>query len=331
VNTEQALLLALHCDPCDVVTWSALADCLEEKGEGERAELLRLSRLPPASKKARAAAEKRVRELLAAGVVPCVPVLENSLGMRLALIPAGKFRMGSPKREAGRGEDEGPRHEVEITRPFYLGVFPVTQQQFHTVTRRNPSHFRCSGEGKTTARGTGSANFPVGGVSWEDAAAFCKSLSGMPAERKESRLYVLPSEAQWEYACRGGASSTPFHCGASLSSTQANFDGIYPYGRAPKGADLGRPTPVGSYPPNAFGLFDMHGNVWEWCADWYQADYYARSPRKDPPGPTTGELRVMRGGSWPNCAAVSRSAFRYRGKPGVGEGDVGLRVACLLP
>jgi uncharacterized protein (TIGR02996 family) len=331
MDTEDALLQALHADPCDTVTWSALADCLEEQGQSERAELLRLSRLPPAGEAARSA-EDRVRELLAAGVRPCVPVLQNSIGMRLALIPPGKFLMGSPPDEQERFENEGPQHEVQITRPFYLGIFPVTQAQYQQVMRRKPSYFRPGGEGKGEVQGLETGDFPVERVSWEDAVAFCQRLSEKAEEKRERRLYILPSEAQWEYACRGGASaSSPFHYGASLSSSQANFNGNYPYGGGAEGPYLGRPTAVGSYPPTAWGLFDMHGNVWEWCADWYDERYYADSPGKDPTGPTTGQRRVLRGGCWRYNGKYCRSAFRYRSEPGYCNYYIGFRVVGLLP
>jgi formylglycine-generating enzyme required for sulfatase activity len=174
-------------------------------------------------------------------------------------------------------------------------------------------------------------NFPVECVSWEEAVAFCEKLSDMAEEKREKRLYSLPAEAQWEFACRGGApSSSPFHLGASLSSTQANFDGNHPYGGAAKGPYLERPTPVGSYRPNAFGLFDMHGNVWEWCADWFAEDYYAHSPGKDPTGPPTGTSRVLRGGSWNNGGQLCRAAYRFGREPGFRFYSIGVRVV-LLP
>jgi uncharacterized protein (TIGR02996 family) len=333
LDVQQTLLHALHQDPCDKVAWSALADCLEEQGQVERAELLRLSRLPLAAGADRLAAEGRVRELLGAGVKPCVPTLQNSIGMRLALVPPASFLMGSPEDEAERGDDEGPRHEVEISRPFYLGVFPVTQAQYQKVMGSNPSYFCSLGGGKDQVKGLDTRNFPVEQVSWEDANKFCKELSKLAEEKREKRLYSLPSEAQWEYACRGGApSSSPFHFGASLSSAQANFDGNYPYGGATVGPYLQRTSAVGAYKiANAFGLFDMHGNVWEWCADWYAADYYAHSPSKAPTGPTTGELRVLRGGSWNDRAWNCRAAYRLRLEPGFRNYDIGFRVVCLLP
>src|SRR5262249_47832054 len=124
--------------------------------------------------------------------------------------------------------------------------------------------------------------------------AFCRKLSELAKEQQAGRVYKLPTEAEWEYACRGGTRS-PFHHGDALASTQANFNGSFPYGGAPRGPELGRTTTVGSYPPNAFGLFDMHGNVWEWCADWYATAFYHQSERQDPHGPASGTSRVLRG------------------------------------
>src|SRR5262249_43417890 len=141
---------------------------------------------------------------------------------------------------------------------------------------------------------------PVVWVSWDDAKAFCAWLR----QTEPGRVYRLPSEAEWEYACRAGAREAyPFHVGRpllSLSSTQANFHGKGHYGRVVAEPNLERTTPVGSYPPNGWGLYDMHGNVWEWCADWHRSDYYPRSPRQDPTGPTGGSDRVIRGGCWFN-------------------------------
>src|SRR5262249_15622705 len=150
---------------------------------------------------------------------------------------------------------------------------------------------------KAEVEGLDTSEFPVESVSWEDAQDFLKKLSARPEERKAGREYRLPSEAQWEYACRGGASSsTAFHVGASLSSAQANFNGNDPYGDANTGPYLERPCAVGCYRPNAFGLYDVHGNVWEWCEDWFDEDYYAKSPPKNPSGPDDGSFRVLRGG-----------------------------------
>src|SRR5262249_22585839 len=159
------------------------------------------------------------------------------------------------------------------------------------------SWFAASGGGADKVKQRECRRHPVDSVSWEDAVAFCQKLSEQAEEISKGRTYRLPTEAEWEYACRGGANaSTPFAFGESLSSKQANFNGNYPYNAA-RGRYLERTAPVGSYLPNAFGLFDMHGNLWEWCADWYSEDYYSQSPRQDPPGPPRGTLRVLRGGS----------------------------------
>jgi formylglycine-generating enzyme required for sulfatase activity len=140
----------------------------------------------------------------------------------------------------------------------------------------------------------------------------------------------LPSEAEWEYACRGGASSsTPFCFGNSLSSTQANFNGAYPYGGAEAGPSLGRTCPAGSYRPNAWGLFDPHGNVWEWCSDWYAEDYYGKSPAQDPLGPSHGSARVIRGGSWNFYGGLCRAASRYGNGPSARHFNLGFRVAAV--
>ena len=254
-------------------------------------------------------------------LLPREPLQEfvNSIGMKLALIPAGKFLMGSPASEAERSGDEGPQHEVEITKPFYLGIHPVTQEQYATVMGKNPAHF--------TKDEGGGPSHPVEQVSWEDAVEFCHKLSEKPEEKRLGRMYRLPTEAEWEYACRGGApSARPVHFGDSLSSAQANFNGNYPYGGESKGQYLERTTAVGSYKANAFGLFDMHGNVWEWCADWFRD--YPRKSLKDPAGPATGTHRVLRGGSWSYFGHDCRSAFRDYDDPGYRSHSVGFRVVC---
>jgi formylglycine-generating enzyme required for sulfatase activity len=235
--------------------------------------------------------------------------ITNSIGMNLALIPAGELLMGSPVDEAKREDVEGPQHGVQITRPFYIGVYEVTQAEYQRVMNKNPSFYSRTGGGKSWVRGLDTDRFPVESVSWQDATAFCDALSALPEEAKAGRKYRLPTEAEWEYACRAGTTG-PFHYGPSLSSSQANFKGSIPYGGDVKGRFIGHPTPVGSYQPNAFGLFDMHGNVWEWCQDWYGSEYYAGSPSDDPRGPTSGSRRVMRGGGWGVSAMLCRSAHR---------------------
>jgi eukaryotic-like serine/threonine-protein kinase len=259
---------------------------------------------------------------------PAAREVVNSLGMKLVRIPGGRFLMGSPPEEADRSSDEGPQHEVEITRPFYLGVYPVTQREYEQLTGDNPSYFTSVGDGQDRIRLLDTVRFPVEQVSWEDAAAFCRMLSDLPAERKRSRLYRLPTEAEWEYACRAG-SAEAFHPGSSLSSLQANFNGNHPYGGALRGPFLERTTAVGSYPANAWGLHDMHGNVWEWCQDWYGLYPEVEGIRQDPTGTRTGTSRVLRGGSWNYTAKGCRSAVRNGLSPANRYRIVGFRVVLL--
>jgi formylglycine-generating enzyme required for sulfatase activity len=258
------------------------------------------------------------------------PPMENGIGMKLALIPAGKFRMGSPAGEPGRREDERQR-EVEIAKAFYIGIYEVTQGEFEKVMGFNPSHFSASGKGREGATyehwgkpGAGkdkvkelvrTRDLPVENVSWAEAVEFCDKLSAMPSEEKAGRKYRLPTEAEWEYACRGAASSYQvFGFANRLSSDQANFRGTGPYGGAAKGPWLQRTCKVGSYKPNGYGLYDMHGNVWEWCEDRYAKGDHAR---------------VRRGGCWVVPAETCRSATRRRRVPEDRRFDLGFRVVMV--
>jgi formylglycine-generating enzyme required for sulfatase activity len=189
-------------------------------------------------------------EPAAADVVPGERIT-NSIGMDLRLIPAGEFLMGT----AGDAGDER-QHRVRITRPFYLGVCEVTQVEYRKVMGKNPSYFSATGKSSAEVDGMNTLRFPVDNVTWEDAISFCQKLSAM-----EGHTYRLPTEAEWEYACRAGTASD-YHCGDALSQEDARIS-------AERTADARRPTVVGSYRPNRFGLYDMHGNVWEWCSDWY--------------------------------------------------------------
>jgi formylglycine-generating enzyme required for sulfatase activity len=221
------------------------------------------------------------------------------------------------------------QHPVEITRPFYLGAYEVTQAQYQKVMDQNRAHF--------SDKNGGGPDHPVEQVTWVEAVSFCGKLSGLPAEKKAGRRYRLPTEAEWEYACRAGT-TTPFHFGKGLSSTQANFDGNHPYGDAAKGPYLRKTAKVGSYKPNAWGLYDMHGNVAEWCSDYYDPDYYKNSPKEDPTGPAKGVLNtgfssffhVVRGGCWLDEARGCRSAYRFRLQPGQPYRLVGFRVVCVV-
>jgi formylglycine-generating enzyme required for sulfatase activity len=201
-----------------------------------------------------------------------------------------------------------------------MGIYPVTQMQYQKVMEKNPSHF-------SDAKG-GGGDFPVESISWEEANEFCRRLSALPAERDAGRTYRLPTEAEWEYACRGGV-ALPFSSGLTLTSREANFNGNYPYGIVARGPYLERTTRVGSYPPNPFGLYDMHGNVWEWCQDFYERGYYRVSPPVDPQGPATGTQRVVRGGSCFNIGRFCRSAYRLGIAPANRNLDVGMRVVMV--
>lgn len=183
----------------------------------------------------------------------------NRLGMKFVWIPPGSFLMGSPKDEEARESNE-IQHKVTLTRGFYLGVYAVTQEEWRAVMGANPSRFR------------GVPKLPVEQVSWEDCHDFLDKLGA-----KDGRAYRLPTEAEWEYACRAGTTS-PFHFGATISTEQANFNGTT--GKGAEGIYRLRTTPVGSFSPNGWGLYDMHGNVWQWCADGYGE--YARGAVIDP-------------------------------------------------
>lgn len=246
-------------------------------------------------------------------------VIKNSINMKFILIPAGQFLMGASPGEYGSQVGESPQHEVEITRPYYLGMFPVLQREFDAVmgSTENRSYYRSSDAG----------DFPVEKVSWQQAVDFCKRLSALPEERAAKRYYRLPTEAEWEYACRAGT-QTPFHFGDDLSSLQANFDGNFPYGDAPSGPAVGSTTKAGSYPPNQFGLYDMHGNVLEWCQDWFHPYYYESSPKQDPPGPHSSpeNRRVLRGGCFSSRGDECRASTRHRSSPTGRYRNHGFRV-----
>jgi formylglycine-generating enzyme required for sulfatase activity len=223
--------------------------------------------------------------------------LGNAVKMKLVLIRPGKFMMGSPDSEEGRRADEGPQHEVIITKPFYMGVTEVTQAQYEAVMGPNRSNFK------------GPTN-PAEDVYWAEAVEFCRRLS-----EKTRRTVRLPTEAEWEYACHAG-SKMRFSFGDSESTL-----GDYAWYRSNSG---GKPNPVGQKKPNAWGLYDMHGNVWEWCQDFHGG--YAAGAVTDPAGPGSGTYRVLRGGSWLSVPTICRSAGRQGSPPGGRVISYGFRV-----
>jgi formylglycine-generating enzyme required for sulfatase activity len=223
----------------------------------------------------------------------------------MVLISSGSFSMGSPDNEPGREADEGPQHQVSIS-SFYIGKYEVTQAQWRAVAKLpkveidlkpDPSSFK----GDT---------LPVETINWLEAVEFCQRLS-----KASGKTYRLPTEAEWEYACRAGTTG-PY--AGDLNSM----------------GWIGNPNdkthPVGAKQPNALQLFDMHGNVWEWCADWYAADYYRQSPGENPPGPAAGGERVIRGGSYFHFGAFARSANRQGYKPESPNRDLGFRLVMTV-
>jgi formylglycine-generating enzyme required for sulfatase activity len=259
-----------------------------------------------------------------------IETITNSIGLKLALIPEGSFEMGSPRDEPERERIE-TIHMVTISRPFYMGIFEVTQSEFAKVMEGIELHRRPSFPGERN---------PAENVEWKNAKFFCERLSELPEEKAAGRRYRLPTEAEWEYACRAGT-KTAFHYGDALSSEQANFNGNYPAGAAEKGPYLRSTAPVGSYEPNAFGLYDMHGNLAEWCNDFYDPDYYENSPDKDPLGPPLGIIAtdfdnfgdknffmVVRGGCWLDDGRACRSAYRFKAMPNTQYRLIGFRVVC---
>ena len=234
-------------------------------------------------------------------------LVKNDVGMQFVLVPKGDFLMGSPISERDRQDDE-KQHRVRISNAFYLQSTEVTQKQWKAVVGTKPwkeQHFVKEGD-----------DYPAMYVSWDDATEFCKKLSV-----RDGVSYRLPTEAEWEYACRGGTRSS-YSFGDDVSSLNDHgwYDGNADNVRE-RYAHL-----VGKKKANGYGLLDMHGNVWEWCADWYDSEYYASSPADDPQGPTKGSDRVFRGGSWLDYPPKCRSAFRDCDSPDLRRFHVGFRV-----
>ena len=279
--------------------------------------------------------------------------LGNGVTLNMVSIPGGSFQMGAPNREKGWSKDEKPQHPVTI-KSFLMGRYPVTQAQWKAVTafpkvnqdlNPNPSHFK--GENLPAEQ------ISVEQISWHDAMEFCDRLS-----KRTGRDYRLPSEAEWEYACRASPiqtsgtprssiarsvrTSTPFHFGKTITTSLANYRGTdweyqgktYPgfYGTEPKGIFREKTTAVGSFPLNAFGLYDMHGNVWEWCLDHWH-DNYRGAPSDGTAWIEGGDssFRLLRGGSWYDCPARCRSAYRGGSDPSYRYDFIGFRVVCDSP
>jgi len=259
-------------------------------------------------------------------------------------IAGGTFLMGSPDSEFDREKEIETYHQVKVS-DFYMAKYAVTVEQFETFIME--SNYKTDtdrgggsavwGENKWKGRAAGvnwrcdvkgeeqkDKQHPVIHVSWNDVTKYCNWLS-----KKSNTIFRLPTEAEWEYACRAGT-TTPFNTGENLTTEQANYNGNYPYRNNPKGKYLEKTTPVGSYPPNAWGLYDMHGNVWEWCMDWYGEKYYDECKKKgivkNPVGPETGSDRVLRGGSWYFFGQYCRSAYRNYDSPDDRYFNFGVRV-----
>jgi len=246
-------------------------------------------------------------------------------------IESGTFSMGSPASEPQRGDNESPQHQVTVS-AFYIGRDLVTQNDYQELMGSNPSSFK-------------GWNMPVERVTWFDAVEYCNKLSqkegltpaytisGTGNSRtvdwnKNANGYRLPTEAEWEYACRAGT-TTPFSTGNNITTDQANYDGNYPYSNYGRGQWREKTTNVGSFPANAWGVFDMHGNVFEWCWDWYGV--YESGPQTDPAGAESGLYRVLRGGSWFDNGRYIRSANRNSSSPSLRSHSVGFRLARSMP
>ncbi len=245
----------------------------------------------------------------------------GSVGLDMILVNGDSFTMGSPKNEPEREDDEGPQHEVTVP-TFVMGRYPVTQAQWRAVAAMeqvkqeltpDPSEFK--GDDR-----------PVEQVSWFDAVEFCQRLS-----YHTRRTYRLPSEAEWEYACRA-ETQTPFYFGKTLTDELANYDASYTYDGGPEGQYREETRPVGSFPANAFGLSDMHGNVWEWCQDHYHNSYEG-APEDGAAwiNEERDDSYILRGGSWSNYPRSCRSARRYYFRPSSRNYSFGFRVVCAAP
>jgi uncharacterized protein (TIGR02996 family) len=319
MNTLDALLSGIVAEPLEETRWLVLADWLEENDDPRRAELLRLHRkllatcCEPKKHRKRAAWQARVVELLDGGVVPCVPqhtlVLPGGVALVGSFVPPGTFLMGGTE-----DDPEKPVHRVTLTAGYFLGVHPVTQAQWTAVMGTDPSHFK-------------GPNRPVEQVSWDQCQEFCVKLT---AHRNGRGAVELPTEAQWEWACRAGT-TTHFHFGDVPSTNRFNHNGSHTWNGSKKGKSRKQTTDVGSFLPNAWGLFDLHGNVWEWCAD--QQAPYTSDEQIDPIGKSEDSddtYRVLRGGGWYGYPQFCSAAYRLWDAPANRDSCYGFRVCFRL-
>ena len=249
-------------------------------------------------------------------------VITNSIEMKLVYIPAGEFIMGSPSNEERRSKNEGPQHSVKISKGFWMGQTEVTQAQWQSVMGTSIDQQAVTKDYRSSGDYGEGPDYPIYHVSWEEAGEFCRRLS-----QKEGQAYRLPTEAEWEYACRAGT-TTAYSFGDKITLDKANFRQVS--GWSNEGRE--QAIEVGSFQPNAFGLYDMHGNMGEWCQDRYDKNYYSKSPSIDPTGPSSGKYYVVRGGAWGSYYQQCRSAVRCSPTPSyrVPSSGLGFRVV-LLP
>jgi uncharacterized protein (TIGR02996 family) len=319
MNTLDGLLAWIVAEPLVETRWLVLADYLAGNDDPRRAELLRLHRkllgtcCERGAHSTRADWQRFVVDLLRAGVAPCVPqhtlVLPRGVPLLGSFVPPGSFLMGGTESDA-----EKPVHRVTLTTGYFLGVHPVTQAQWKAVMGTAPSHFK-------------GPNRPVEQVSWDECHEFCVKLT---AHRHGRGAVGLPTEAQWEWACRAGT-TTHFHFGDMPSTDWFNYNGSHTSNGSKKGTNREQTTDVGSFAHNPWGLFDLHGNVWEWCADEYAP--YTRDERADPVGKSENPddiYRVLRGGSWYYGPQYCRAAFRLWLAPANRRRNIGFRVCFRL-
>jgi uncharacterized protein (TIGR02996 family) len=317
MDLVQPFLDSIRENPADPSLWLILGDWLEER-EDPRAELVRLTLSLRTEPKHRDFKKRQasVQALLAGGMKPLVPGFTNSIGIELALIPAGSFVMGAGRTDRDKEQDEQPAHPVQLTRSFFLGTTAVTQRQYRKLIGSNPAQFN--------SRRMGGVDHPVEQVSHVQALRFCQLLSARPEEQAAGRNYRLPTEAEWEYACRAGT-TTRYHFGNTATWRDARMD-VKDEPDVPPTETVLHTVPVGRYTPNAWGLYDMHGNVWEWCADRFRS--YTKTPQVDPVGPPSAEFRVIRGGSWNSYPRWCRSCRRSNHHDDAEDNDIGFRIAC---